>query len=42
MNAFSSELNIPWDAGAVEYACGWEIIIGQIVTKIDPIQVNIK
>ncbi|VIO89935.1 Uncharacterized protein BM_BM1560 [Brugia malayi] len=38
MNAFSSELNIPWDAGAVEYACGWEIIIGQIVTKIDPIQ----
>uniref|UniRef100_A0A0R3RZ28 FSA_C domain-containing protein n=1 Tax=Elaeophora elaphi TaxID=1147741 RepID=A0A0R3RZ28_9BILA len=38
VNSFSSELNIPWDAGAVEYACAWEIIIGEIAVKIDPTQ----
>uniref|UniRef100_A0A1I7VWA5 BPI2 domain-containing protein n=1 Tax=Loa loa TaxID=7209 RepID=A0A1I7VWA5_LOALO len=41
MNSFSSEVHIPWDAGAVEYACAWEIIIGEIAAKIDPTQVNI-
>lgn len=41
MNSFSSELHIPWDAGAVDYACAWEVIIGEIATKINPAQVNI-
>ncbi|KAM3727455.1 Bridge-like lipid transfer protein family member [Dirofilaria immitis] len=38
VNSFSSELNIPWNAGVVEYACAWEIIIGEIIAKIDPTQ----
>ncbi|VDK84813.1 unnamed protein product [Onchocerca ochengi] len=38
LNSFSSELNIPWNASVVEYACAWEIIISEIIIKIDPIE----
>lgn len=40
MESFSSELHIPWDAVAVEYACAWEIIVGEIAAKFDPTHVS--
>uniref|UniRef100_A0A915PW87 Bridge-like lipid transfer protein family member 1 N-terminal domain-containing protein n=1 Tax=Setaria digitata TaxID=48799 RepID=A0A915PW87_9BILA len=40
MDSFSSELNIPWNAGSVQYASALEIIIGEMISKIDPTQVK--
>ncbi|VDN44260.1 unnamed protein product [Gongylonema pulchrum] len=39
VDCFSSELGIPWDATSVEYAFALEIIIGEIVARVDPTQV---
>uniref|UniRef100_A0A914RZA9 Bridge-like lipid transfer protein family member 1 N-terminal domain-containing protein n=1 Tax=Parascaris equorum TaxID=6256 RepID=A0A914RZA9_PAREQ len=38
-HAFFSEIDIPWDAGSVEYAWLMEILIGTINGKIHPTQV---
>ncbi|VDM99930.1 unnamed protein product [Thelazia callipaeda] len=40
MDSFSSERSIPWDAGSVEYAFAWEIIIGEVIGELDPTQVD--